>query len=182
VKKPEVSIFRLKPHEDFAFCHPLDERDFDHLARLGDTSNMAGEGVVPEMSIFSVDEGRRLLASDAPDAGGAILVLSDHAIEVLGNLIPPNAVRRPIGNRSSGYTIVLAPVLHGAIDVDQSLVKRFDDGAIMTIDRPSFIGTRIQPLHMFRIGELRVSPTYVTDEFKKGWTTSRLRGLRFAAV
>jgi hypothetical protein len=69
-----------------------------------------------------------------------------------------------------------------ALDEMRSDVKRFSSGRIMKIDRYEFSPMRLPDIPLFKIPNLRASPTFVTDSFVAMWQQSELFGLEFNHV
>jgi len=69
-----------------------------------------------------------------------------------------------------------------ALDEDASSVLRFSGGRIMRINRHVFRPEVVKGIDVFKIPNLRVSPTYVSQRFGDLWNSADLKGLEFKQV
>jgi hypothetical protein len=73
-------------------------------------------------------------------------------------------------------------VIKGALDEASSSTRRFSDGRIYAIDQHVFRYDAIKGSNAFKIENLRVSPTFVSNRFVDAWYAAGLRGLEFDQV
>ena len=69
-----------------------------------------------------------------------------------------------------------------ALDEAASSILRFKSGRIMDIQHHAFRTEVVQGIDVFKIPNLRVSPTYLSQRFVDAWTSAKLRGLTFEPV
>jgi hypothetical protein len=69
-----------------------------------------------------------------------------------------------------------------ALDEPASSVIRFSDGRIMMIQRHVFRADVIGETDVFKLPNLRVSPTFLSQRFVDRWEASGLKGLDFERV
>lgn len=68
------------------------------------------------------------------------------------------------------------------LDVQNSVVKRFEDGRIMRVIKYAFWWDRLEGQHIFWIQGLGKTPTLVSSEFKQLVEENKLTGLKFFSI
>jgi len=68
------------------------------------------------------------------------------------------------------------------LDVENSKVKGFDDGAIMRVIEYAFHWDRLEDIHIFHLPKLCGSSLFVSDKFKEVVEKNKLEGLIFYPI
>lgn len=171
-----------EPLDGYELCHPIDREDFERINVSINGVSHADDWSPPMMRIIREDRGRSLSPSDAPWLGPQALVLKPPAIEALQLLLSTHGELLPV--RCAGPPVFIYNVtgVIDALDENASEVVRFNGGRILRIDRYVFKPDRIGATRIFKIPNLRVSPTFVAEEFVQRWKSSGLKGLEFRRV
>jgi hypothetical protein len=126
--------------------------------------------------------------SECPWWFGGVPVVSQRAIDVLGELLLPHTELLPIevAPSSSGfeydYFAVNVITVVDCLDHDRSLFKRYSTGRIMKIERYSFIENRISGIPIFKIPESTTVSVFVSSKFRSAYKQAGLTGWRFEKV
>ena len=134
------------------------------------------------MELIKYDEGNVLMQSDSPWLGSHALIFNNHAISGLKTLLEKYGELLPIN--CSEESLMLYNPLHviNALDEQNSSILRFTNGRIMRVNRYEFVAASIQNIDIFKLANLRVSPTFVSERFVEMWTNANLTGLEFEKV
>lgn len=185
----EYSMSRLRPgvyqacgSEGYELCHPTSDAGFEtvfdvYCGRLG-----ASSWKPVEVEIIREDEGRSLVESDAPTIGCDPLIFRRRAVLALGDLLSSNGDLMPLECEAAKLVLFLPTHLVDALDEKASSLIRFDDQSIMMIQRHVFRPDVIRDLDVFRIPNMRGSPTFLSHRFVDRWQSRGLKGIDFEHV
>ena len=134
------------------------------------------------MRVIRVDEGRRLLASDAPWLGASTLVFRSSVLDAVGLDLSRYGELLPVSCRRDSLWIYNPTDVIDALDEESSSLDRFDDGRIMIIYRYAFRPDVVEGKDVFKIPSRRISPTFFSRRFVERWQASGLKGLDFVEV
>ncbi|MCW3492391.1 hypothetical protein [Microbacterium sp. SSM24] len=131
------------------------------LAITDDGSNW----VPPPVEIARADERHRPWGyTNLPAWTGQVLVLRAEAIDVIGPLLDPSGLIRPLAAGEDELAVFSAYLLEGALNADRSEIRRFSDGRVMAVRRPSFVPEALSGARAFRLAEAPRGVAYYTSE------------------
>lgn len=177
-----MRIYSINGTSGYELCHPVDQNDFEaiYTAVNGELRAVAWKPVV--MKIIRVDEGRALTESDAPWLGSHALMFRPRACDALAQLLSQNGELLPVDCDGASLCMFNATHVLEALDEDASQLRRFENGKIMRVSRHVFRPDVIGATDMFKIRNMRVSPTFVTQRFVDAWRDAGLQGLDFTPI
>lgn len=164
----------------YELCQPVAANGFMSL-NSAIMSGIEGAAELPPLEIIHSDQGAVLMHSDAPWLGSQALIFREPVVRALGDIFG-TAKLHPVQIASDLLYLCNPPVAQGALDEEQSVVDRFSDGRIMAVKSYAFVLGAIAGLDIFRIGDFRVSPTFVSQRFVDTWRTHKFMGLEFQPV
>lgn len=167
--------------EGFEFCHPVHEGDFETLNVQIDGTQRAQTWSPLRMRLVREDEGKSLSESDSPWLGAHALIFRQRALQRVGAFLKEHGELLPISCPDAELAI-LNPKVIDSLDESGSSVLRFSNGRIMRIMKHAFRADVLAGAEVFKIPNLRVSPTFVGDRFVELWNSSGLVGLEFKKV
>jgi hypothetical protein len=176
------SVYKPIGAEGFELCLPVNGEDFKTFY------SVVGEGVPypnwrPEpVEVVRRDEGRELATSDAPWFGSMALVFRPRAAEALGPILDAHGELLRLSCPGNDLFLYHPIRVLDALDEAASSVWRFADGQLMAIQKYVFRARTIGDTEIFRIPNLRPSPTLVGQGFVDEWNAHRLKGLDFECV
>jgi hypothetical protein len=121
---------------------------------------------------------------DFPSLPGSthLPVFSENALNTLWDLITGSvetAQLRWINHSTYNIYAVFVAKVVDCLNREKSELKYFSDGGIMDIVKPVFDEEKLRNTHIFRVPDKKVSPVYVSDEFRSLVVKNRLQGLIF---
>lgn len=177
-----MAVYTPSPLEGYEFCHPVKQEDFENIHVQINGVPRAGGWSPVVMRLIQEDEGRKLLESDSPWLGSHALIFRPRAVEVLGPMLREYGELLPVACDGAELRIFNPTRVVDALDEAASSVLRFSDGRIMRISRYGFRADAIRGLLFFKIPNLRVSPTFVSERVVELWRAAGMRGLEFKQV
>jgi len=177
-----MKIYTPSSPDDYDLCHPLRQEDFDLInVLINGTPRLEVWKPIP-MQIIHEDEGRNFSKSDSPWLGGQALIFRTRAVDALGSLLREYGELLPLLCDEADVMIYNPTRLLDALDEDASSVLRFNGGRVMQINKYVFRPEVIGFSDIFKIPNLRVSPTFVSQRFVDLWNSAELKGLEFRLV
>jgi hypothetical protein len=168
--------------EDFELCHPIDKDDFETINVLMNGESREGSWNPLRVRLVHTDRGKKLLHSDSPWLGAHALIFRQAAVEALGPTLRKYGELLPLAC-SEGNLFVFNPTsIVDALDEIASSLLRFGSGRIMKVNRYVFRPAAIGEIPIFKIPNLRVSPTFVCQEIAELWERAGLTGLEFIPI
>jgi hypothetical protein len=166
----------------YELCHPVSQDDFETINVGIDGTPRHSSWKPIAMELIHEDRGHKLAKSDSPWLGAHALIFRSSVIAALGAMLSEWGELLPL--RCSEAELVLYNPIRvvDALDEAASSVRRFTDGRIMFIQRHAFRADVIGDLDVFKIPNLRVSPTFLSQRFVDRWNASGLKGLEFKEV
>ena len=120
--------------------------------------------------------------SDFPWLGFS-LIMRASAVVALRDILEANGEILPLSTDDGVKLFVLNARVIDALDEARSTLVRFPDSdRIMWLKKPAFVESAIEGVDIFRIPNIRGSPTYVSERFVERVKAARLRGLDFNKV
>jgi hypothetical protein len=168
--------------EGYELCHPVKQDDFERInVEINGTPRNPDWKPIP-VRLVREDQGLELLSSDSPWLGSCALIFRARAVEALDTLLRQYGELLPLACSEADVLIYNPIRVIDALDEKASSVLRFSDGRIMMIKRHLFRYDIVQDVDVFKIPNLRVSPTFVSQRFIEAWEASGLKGLEFKEV
>lgn len=169
--------------EGFELCQPVNSDDFEKINSLVNGVERLSLWEPLPMKIVHEDEGCVLVKSHSPWLGSHALIFRREVITALGELLGSYGELLPLScNNDDLMMFNPVKVLDSSIDESRSSIVRFSNGRVMRINRYVFLENKIKNVHIFKIGELRVSPTFFSQHFVDLWVANGFKGIKFSQV
>jgi hypothetical protein len=177
-----MKIYMPSSPDNYELCHPVRQEDFELInVLINGTSRLEAWNPIP-MQIIHEDKGTRFFESDSPWLGGHALIFKPQAVKAIGSLLQEFGELLPLLCNDADVMMYNPTHLLDALDEDASSVLRFTGGRIMWINKYVFRPEIIGHSDIFKIPNLRVSPTFVSQRFVDLWNSADLKGLEFKLV
>ena len=178
-----IHVYRPRSQEDGELCHPLDEGDLETINLLVNGEPRAQTWRPIRVQVHQSDEGRALRRVDAPWLGAHALIFRRPALGDLEGLLLRAGELLPLDCRGEELVVFNPRLVPDALDEGKSDVVRFKGSeTIMRIARYAFRSDLLHEVVAFKIPNLRVSPTFVTDVLVEAWRAAGLKGLELQEV
>jgi hypothetical protein len=170
-------------HQDgYEFCHPVTTHDLKRLGdQIADTQQQSSWEPV-SARISRSDQGRELARSDSPWLASYALIFRPHAVDALGATISENGQLLPLECQGEELFVFKPSRMLDALDEDASSIVRFKAGHIMDIRKHVFRPDVISGVDVFKIPNIRLSRTFLSERFVDTWMASGLQGLTFKKI
>jgi len=168
--------------EGFELCQPQRQEDHEtlHVQINGVPRRNSWSPVA--VRLIHEDEGKRLGISDSPWLGSHALIFRPRAIDRLGSLLQSNGELLALACSEAKLCVFNATRVIDALDEEASSITRFSSGRVMRVTRYVFRAAAVAEVDLFKIPNLRVSPTFVSERVVQAWTSAGLRGITFDRV
>lgn len=177
-----TEVYKPAPVDGFELCHPERPEMFETLNdQINGTpreSNWQGISV----RLIHEDEGKKLLTSDSPWFGSHALIFRQAAIDAIGAFLCEYGELLPLTCSEAELFVFNPTRVVDALDHGASTVDRFSTGRLMRVTRYAFRANVIADVDIFKIPDLRVSPTFVSRRFVESWISAGLVGLAFTKI
>lgn len=180
--KSMAGIYTPLGLDGYELCHPVDQNDFERINVQVNGMSRLLDWKPPRMRLFRTNEGRALIESDSPWLGEHALIFRPRVVEALGWTLQEYGELLPLACSEAKLVMYNPTRVIDALDEAASSVQRFPGGRIFLIDRHVFRANAIGDTDVFKIPNLRVSPTFVSHRFVDRWNESGLSGLEFSQV
>jgi hypothetical protein len=177
-----MKIYEINSREGYQFCHPKDKDDFERINLLINGTERRQSWSPVNMRILKEDMGKHLRESDSPWLGSHSLIFGEQAVSVLHPLLAANGELLALACAEAKLSIYNPTKVLDGLDESASATTRFSSGRIISITRHVFKPEVVREAELFKLSCLRVSPTFVQQEFVDLWNASQLRGLDFMQV
>jgi hypothetical protein len=174
--------YEPQPSDGYELCHPIEDEGFETINTLINGYKRLSSWKKIGMKLIHEDAGKKLKPADSPWLGSHALIFKRKAIECVGYLLKEFGELLPLNSHEDKVYLYNPTILLDALDEARSSLLRFSDGRIMGINKYEFYPNVIEGMHIFKIPNLRVSPTFVSERFVNFWHESELTGLEFKAV
>jgi hypothetical protein len=183
-ERSNLKIFLPLNATGYEICHPLREQDFETVNVLVNGQSRRESWPQIPFQIFREDLGESLIESDAPWLERHALIFRPKVVDKMGDFLLKYGELLPLlcANEKEKLFLYNPTQVLDALDETRSSIVRFDSGRIMMIDRYEFLAEKIKSAEIFKIRQLRVSPTFVSQTFVSLWKKSELKGLKFDEV
>lgn len=178
----KIRVYEVCPEEGCELCQPLSAADFENINVLINGKVRAQEWKPIPVRIIRESANKKRFESDSPWLGSHALIFRSNTLKVLEPMLRKYGEVLPLECRDADLSIYNVTCVIDALDEGTSTVSRFDDGRIMVIRRYGFRPDALQAIEIFKIPNLRVSPTFVSQHFVDHWNRCELRGLSFKEV
>jgi hypothetical protein len=177
--KESMRVYLALQATGYEFCRPSRQDDFETVnVQINGASRGATWKPIP-VHIVHEDRGRSLKPSDAPWLESHALVFRPKASRALETLLLEHGELLPLACDEAPLAILNVTRVVDALDEQASDITRFSSGRVMMVNRHVFHADAIGNAAMFKIPNLRVSPTFVTQRFIDAWGSAGLEGLQF---
>jgi hypothetical protein len=176
-----MKIYAINGSEGYELCYPEDRNDVGSIVTLINGSERRRTWSPIRMRIIKQDERGPLRESDSPWLGSYALIFRPRAVNALGSLLEASGELLPLAPANAGLQIYNPTYVVDALDEDRSKLTR-SNGDILIVYTYTFRPEVIRNLPIFKISNLRVSPTFVDESFVSLWKASGLKGLDFTQV
>jgi len=163
-------------------CHPVNSADFERIIVLINGVPRRQSWTPIPMRLFREEGGRTRRESDAPWLGSHALIFKARAVEALGPLLREYGELLPLFCLEAKVSLYNPTRVLDALDEAASAVRRFSSGRIMVVDRHVFRPDVVRGVAIFKIPNLRRSPTFLGHAFVERWEAAGLKGLQFEEV
>ncbi len=154
--------------DGFELCHPVHQRDFERInIEVNGTPRQPSWEPVP-VHLVHIDQGRELVESDSPWLGAHALIFRAAAMDSMGSALREYGELLPLSCSEASLWIYNPTRVVDALDESASSVLRFNDGRVMLIQRHVFRADLLRGNDIFKIPNLRVSPTFVDSVPRRG--------------
>jgi len=168
--------------DGFELCQPVNDDDFKRISSEINGQPRKNSWEPPTMHLITEDEGQDLVESDSPWLGSDALIFRPVAVAAMSDLLVRHGELLPLECKGADLMIFNVTTVLDALDEEASTVMRFSTGRIMMIRNYAFLPRVIGDADIFKIPNLRASPTFVSARFVDTWTANDLRGLEFMKV
>lgn len=177
-----VEIYTPLGLDGYELCHPVRKDDFETInVAIDGTPRQSGWKPIPVKLVRS-DEGQDLVESDSPWLGAHALIFRARAVESMGKVLREFGELLPLACSEADVWIYNPTRVVDALDESASSVLRFNEGGIMMIQRYVFRADVVRDVDVFKVPNLRVSPTFVSQRFVDRWNEGDLKGIEFKKV
>ena len=168
--------------DGYELCHPIKECDFETINTGVRGEPRAQDWKPIAFEICHEDEGKRLLPSDCPWLGSNALIFRGDVAATLGPMLQGVGEFLPLECSEAELVVYNPTQVIAALDEDASALTRFADGRVMVVKSYAFKTALVADLDAFKILNLRVSPTFVSQRFVDLWSANNFKGLEFKCV
>jgi hypothetical protein len=177
-----TEIYVPRHAEGFEFCYPERSEDFETLYVTLNGTPRCGTWRSPPMRFVRTDEGKSLSASDSPWLGSFALVFRRHALADLEAMLLSHGELLRLDCSEPDVVLFNVTRVLDALDETASDIWRFSSGKLMRVARYVFRPEVVSGVDIFKIPNLRVSPTFVSERFVEMVKAARIRGAAFTKV
>lgn len=168
--------------EGFELCHPIKQDDFEKIYSEIDGVRKSEAWVRVPVQLIHEDENKPLAQSDSPWLGAHALIFREKAISPILDMLVQNGELLPLSCDEESLVIYNPIHVIDALDEPASSIVRFADGKVMFIKKYGFLEKVVENVDIFKIPNLRVSPTFFSHRFVEKWNASGLSGLEFKKI
>ena len=178
-----MKIYTANRSHGYELCHPVNPDDFETITTQINGAPCLNGWKPLKMKLVKRDEGRDL--SRIRRSFGMVQMspfLRRGPFASLFLLLREYGELLKLICEESEVSIYNPTRVVDALDETISDIRRFDNGRIMMIYRYVFRADVIQNVHIFKIPNLRASPTFFSQHFVDIWKSAGLVGLDFDKV
>lgn len=168
--------------DGYELCHSVHSDGFETIK--SDINGMPCKESWCDVSVEIIhhDLGKKLLKSDSPWLGSHALIFRSSVIVALSKLLRENGELLPLACAEADLVIYNPTKVLEALDEEASTLVRFDTGRIMMIQKYMFRPEVVDGVDVFKIMNLKASPTFLSQRFVDQWNDRGLKGLEFKQV
>lgn len=172
-------IYEPLGDDGYEICLPVKSSDFERIHDEIDGTPRSRGWKPIRMELIGENMGRRLTRSDSPWFGSDALVFRPRALQVLEPLLTDYGELLPLECDDAELVMYNPTCVIDALDREKCSFERFSDGTIWSINPFIFRPEAIANVDIFKIPDLRASPTFLSQRFVDCWQISGLEGLEF---
>lgn len=177
------AIYIARPTEGSELCQPVLQASYNTLTLALNGEPRGGNWEPIGVRLQKDDRGKPLSYSDSPWLHSDALTFRRSAINAVGEMLLRNGELLPLSCSVDPYLVVFNSTFAGrALDEEASSIQRFESGEIMRIKQYVFRPQEIVGRDLFKIPNLRSSPTFISDHFVDAWRKAGPRGLEFRRI
>jgi hypothetical protein len=180
--KAKAGIYTPLGLDGYELCHPVNQDDFERINVEVNGTPRQSDWKPIHMRLVHDDQGQQLAESDAPWLGAHALIFRRNAVESIGTALREHGELLSLACPEADVLLYNPTRLVDALDEAASSILRFNNGRIMMIQRHVFRADVVRDVEIFKIPNLRVSPTFLSHHFVDRWKSSGLKGLEFKQV
>lgn len=177
-----LKIYIASYEKGYELCYPLDEKDFETLNLLINGAPRLESWIPLPMKIIRRDRKVQLMESDAPWCESHALIFKPAVIQKLGSVLKNYGELLPLNCPGEDLVVLNVTNILDALNIENSDVTRFSTGKIMMIRKYEFRPEIVGKSELFKIPDVRVSPTFASQNFVDRWQASGFKGLDFELV
>jgi hypothetical protein len=182
MKKAGMGIYLPVGADGFELCHPVSEENFEKINREIDGTTKSSSWTPMSVQLVKKDRGMSLNTSNAPWLGAHALIFRAESIPCVQDMLLNHGELLPLACRDENLFVYNVTNKIDALDEVASSLQRFGDGRVMFIKNYSFFDRVVEGIDIFKIPNLRVSPTFLSHRFVDKWNESGQKGLEFKQV
>jgi len=173
------SIYEPGPTERAEWCNPVNSDDFEPLIAESTGASRKSIWKPAQVKMIRKTLRQRFTYSDCPWRSSTSLFFRPSAIEKMKPIFDACGELLPLECPDAELWVFNPTIVLDALDEKASKISRFSSGRIMSIDKYVFHADIVAGVDMFKLANLRASPTVVNDRFVDLWNASGLKGLEF---
>jgi hypothetical protein len=176
------SVYIPRPTEGSELCQPLRQEDYKTLSLMLNGEPRRDTWQPIPVLLHTEDRGRGLSYSHSPWLHSDALIFRETVIKAVGRLLLRSGELLPLTCSDVILEVFNPFSVADALDEEASSIQRFSSGDIMRIKQYVFHPHVISGKALFKIPNLRSSPTFVSDHFIESWHDADLKGLEFRKI
>jgi hypothetical protein len=182
MKKASAGIYMPLGADGFELCQPVNHDDFEKINLEVNGHSIKHFWTPIPVAIIHEDEGKLLSFSDSPWLGAHALIFRSEAVKLMGSMLEEYGETLSLACHEAEIYIYNPIRIIDAVDENASSIVRFADGSVMMISKYVLFPEVIANVEIFKIKNLRVSPTFVSNLFVDRWNENGLKGLEFRKI
>lgn len=177
-----MRVYKPAVRPGFEWALPVHDTDHEYLWSLDGTSRRSTWRPVPVARWTVDDHGAPRAEADLPWLGGHVLVLRERAVAALESLLVRYGELLPLDCQDADLWLFNTLTVVDALDEERAQLVRFDDGAILAVERHEFRPDLVAGLAVFKVPQLLRGSLFVGDEFAEAVAAAGLTGLDLTEV
>lgn len=177
-----LAVYEVGSEEGYELCQPLASYDFEKISALINGEQRSANWTPIKVKIFRESNRKALSKSDSPWLGSHALIFRPTALNALRPTLEDHGELLPLDCADGDLSIYNVTHIIDALDYENSSITRFKSGEIMMIMKYIFRAHMLRGVKIFKVENLKASPTFVTKNFVDLWSKNKLKGLAFIEV
>lgn len=177
-----MEVYLPVPVLGFELCQPLEKDGYETFSLQINGTRRQQEWRPIAVRLVHDNNGEPLAFSESPWLSTHALTFRPLAVEALGPLLRENGELLPLAGEDFELSVFNPTRVIDALDEQASSIARFSSGRMMRIRRYAFKPELIEGIDVFKLPNLRVSPTLLSERFVRAWNATGFHGLEFEKV